>query len=175
MHWTALLEQDKIYTVKINGEIKSGDSIQMNEYTSQNNWQVTNDKGEIISKIHAEAGDSIKLSCQPPKSNSTDSVYWESDDENIAIIDNNGNINCISEGDTTIRVRMSRDIAVKEISVHVVSKNNIEKTTNSPESEPESFISPHNDYKITVIQTIIIIFMILAAVIALCFIVKKKN
>lgn len=175
LHWSAPLEHDKIYTVKINGEIKSGDSIQMNEYTSQNNWQITNDKGEIISEIYAVIGDSFKLSCQPPKSNSTDSIYWESDDENIAIIDNNGNINCISEGDTTIRVRMSRYIAVKEISVHVVSKNNIEKTTNSPESNPESSDSQHSNDKTIAILTIIIIFMILAAVISLCFIVKKKS
>lgn len=176
LHWTAPLEQDKIYTVKINGEIRSGDSIQMNEYTSQNNWQVTNDKGEIISEIYAATGDSFKLSCQLPKQNiTTNGIYWESDDEDIAIIDNNGNINCISEGDTTIRVRMSRYIAVKEISVHVVSKNNIEKTTNSPESNPESSDSQHNNDKTIAILTIIIIFMILAAVIALCFIVKKKN
>lgn len=163
LHWSAPLEHDKIYTVKINGEIKSGDSIQIYQYISQNNWLVTNDKREIISKIYAEAGDSIKLSCQPPKSNSTDSIYWESDDENIAIIDNNGNINCISEGDTTIRVRTSRYIAVKEISVHVVSKNN---SDNIP--------SP-SDNKTPTILIVIITILILAAVFIFYIIFAKKN
>ena len=166
LHWLAHFEHNKIYTVKINGTIRSGDTISIGEYHDSNQWLITNDKKEVISEIYAATGDSFKLNCQPPELNSTDVIYWESDNESVVSVDNDGNIKCIFEGDTAVRVRTSRDIAVGEILVHVVS-NNTDKIPN--DNETETVDSSHNS------TTAIILIIIIIGIIASVFVFYIRN
>ena len=170
LSWTAILEYGKVYTIRITGEISPADHIRIEKYFPSGSWQITDDKGKIISEIYAEVNDSFLLHCRSTLKDDADTEYcWESDDPSVAAIDNNGNVKCLSEGTAVIRVSISHRV-IKEIPVQVVNKDN---------AGTELFSSgaglvPHQDTPPVIwIVMIMIAIVFWAAVAVLIF--RKKN
>ena len=68
--------------------------------------QVMNEAGEALEEVSLTKGESQQLSAVLEPADASDlSVSWSSDNENVAVVDNNGHITAVGEGEATIRVK----------------------------------------------------------------------